>query len=290
MDRHSVNPGALANLGIPLLRGRDITWQDGADSPVVAVISEGVANTLWPGKDPVGKRMRSATGFTPWVTVVGVARDSRQAQRFDLNEVSAGIAPTGLGPQFDAYFSCLQRPNPRLTVALRVASDVATVSRELKDAVLSLDPVLPVFDLAMLDDRLAAQLAPTELVAVLSSAYAAVALFLAAFGLFAVLAHDVSQRVHEMGVRMALGAQRRDVLRLVLREGIALTAAGLLLGMVVGNEVSTTIKDFLFGVNPSDPVIYTMTGTLLSIVALLACWIPARRATRVDPMQILRGE
>src|SRR5262249_33139130 len=159
-----------------------------------------------------------------------------------------GIAPTGLGPQFDAYFSYQQRPNPRLTVALRVASDVATVSRELRHAVLALDPALPVFDLAMLDDRLAAQLAPTELVAVLSSAYAAVALFLAAFGLFAVLAHDVSQRVHEMGVRLALGAQRRDVLRLVLREGIALTAAGLLIGMVVGNEVSNTIKDFLFGV------------------------------------------
>jgi putative ABC transport system permease protein len=290
MDRHSVNPGALANLGIPLLRGRDITWRDDADSPAVAVISEGVAGKLWPGKDPIGKRMRSASGYTPWVTVVGVARDSRQAQRFDLNEVSSGIAPSGLGPQYDAYFSYLQRPNARLTVALRVASDVATVSRELKDAVLSVDPALPIFDLAMLDDRLAAQLAPIELVAVLSSAYAAVALFLAAFGLFGALAHDVSQRAHEMGVRMALGAQRRDVLRLVLRDGMALTGAGLVLGMLLGSEVGVTIKDFLFGVSLSDPTIYVTIGMLLSAVALLACWIPARRATRVDPMEILRGE
>jgi predicted permease len=290
MDRHSVNPGALTNLGIPLLRGRDITWQDSADRPVAVVISEGVANKFWPGKDPIGKRMRSATGYTPWVTVVGVARDSRQAQRFDLNEVSSGIAPLGLGPQYDAYFSYLQRPNPRLTVALRVPSDVATASRELKDAVLSIDPALPVFDLAMLDDRLASQLAPSKLIAALSSACAGVALFLAAFGLFAVLAHDVSQRVHEMGVRMALGAQRRDVLQLVLREGLALTAAGLLVGMVLGNEVSHTIKNFLFGVSPADPAIYARIAALLMVVALLACWIPAHRATRVDPIASLRGE
>jgi hypothetical protein len=290
MDRHSVNPGALANLGIPLLRGRDILWRDDANSPAVAVISEGVANTLWPGKDPIGKRMRSASGYTTWVTMVGVARDSRQAQRFDLNEVSNGIAPTGLGPQYDAYFSYLQRPNARLTVALRVPSDVTTVSRELKDAVLSIDPALPVFDLAMLDDRLASQLAPCRLIAVLSSAYAGVALFLAAFGLFAVLAHDVSQRVHEMGVRMALGAQRRDVLWLVLREGIALTAAGLLVGLALGSEVSHMIKDFLFGVRPSDPAIYATIAALLTVVAVLACWIPAHRATRVDPIASLRGE
>jgi predicted permease len=290
MDRHSVNPGALANLGIPLLRGRDLTSQDGADKPAVAVISEGVANRLWPGKDPIGKRMRSASGYTPWVTVVGVARDSRQAQRFDLNEVSSGIAPLGLGPQYDAYFSYLQRPNPRLAVALRVSSDVATVGRELKDAVLAIDPALPVFDLAMLDDRLASQLAPVRLVAVLSSAYAGVALFLAALGLFAVLAHDVSQRVHEMGVRMALGAQRRDVLRLVLREGLALTATGLLVGIALSSGVSHTLEDFLFGVSPSDPAIYATIAALLTVVAVLACWIPARRATRVDPMAILRGE
>jgi putative ABC transport system permease protein len=166
---------------------------------------------------------------------------------------------------------------------------VAAVSRELKDAVLAIDPALPVFDLAMLDDRLAAQVAPIKLVAALSSAYAAVALFLAAFGLFAVLAHDVSQRAHEMGVRMALGAQRRDVLRLVVREGFELTAVGLLLGMVLGSQVSVTMKDFLFGVSLSDPAIYVAIGTSLCVVALLACWIPARRATRVDPMEILRG-
>jgi putative ABC transport system permease protein len=290
MDRLTVNPGALANLGIPLLRGRELTWQDRADTTPVAVISEGVANKLWPGKDPIGKRMRSTTSYTPWVTVVGVVRDSRQAQRFDLNEVTSGIPPSGIGPQYDVYFSILQRPNPRMTIALRVSSDVATVSRELKDAVLSIDPKLPVFDLAMLDDRLAAQLAPSRLVAAISSAYAGVALFLAAFGLFATLAHNVSQRMHEMALRMALGAQRRDVLTLVLREGMILTIAGLLLGVGLGLEASDMMKNFLFDVSSSDPAIYASISALLVIVALFACWIPARRATRIDPMAILRGE
>ena len=289
MDRQSMNPGALANLGIPLLHGRDVTWQDSAESPAVAVISESVANKLWPGQNPIGKRMRSESGFTPWVTVVGVARDACQSQRYDLNDASSGIAPGGLGPQYNVYFALPQRPNNSITVALRLSSEPA-VSRELKAAVLSIDPALPVFDLAMLDDRLAEEMAPFRLIAALSSAYAGVALFLAALGLFAVLAHDVSQRVHEMGVRMTLGAQRGDVSRLVMREGMALTAAGLFLGVLLGGAVSNTMKDFLFGVSPSDPVIYAAVAALLAGVALLACWIPARRATQLDPMVILRGQ
>ena len=290
MGRHSVNPGALSNLGISILRGRDITWQDTLDAPAVAVVSESVAAKLWPGQDPIGKRMRSTGNYTPWVTVVGLARDARQAQRFDLTDASNGIAPGGLGPQYDAYFSFQQRPNPGVTVALRVAAGTATVSRELKAAVLSLDPELPVFDLAMLDDRLAEQLAPCRLIAILSSAYGGVALFLAAFGLFAVLAHDVSQRIHEMGVRMALGAQRRDVLQLVLRKGFGLTLAGLAAGVVAASAIARTMQDFLFGVSSSDPAIYLTIAALLAAVALFACWIPARRATRLDPMAILRGE
>ncbi len=290
MDRHSVNPGALANLGIPLLRGRDLTWHDDENSAAVAIVSEGVADKLWPGKDPIGKRMRSASAFNAWVTVVGVARDSRQAQRFDLSEASNGIAPSGIGPQYDVYFSHLQRPNARVTVALRVSADVATVSRAVRNAVHAIDPALPIFDLAMLDDRLAAQLAPSRLVAVISSACAGVALFLAAFGLFAMLAHDVSQRLHEMAIRMALGAQRHDVLRLVMREGLTLTGAGLLFGVLVGLQASETLQNFLFGITPSDPKIYATISALLLSVALLACWIPARRATRVDPIAILRGE
>lgn len=290
MDRHSVNPGGLANLDISLLRGRDVTWDDTATTPAVAIVSEGVANTLWPGQDPIGKRMRSAGAFQQPVTVIGIARDACLAERFDLSDATNGIAPAGIGPQYDAYFSAQQYSNPQITVALRIASDPGAVATELKGAVRSIDPQLPVFDLAMLDDRMAAQLAPFRLIATLSSAYAAVALFLAALGLFAVLSHDVSQRVHEIGVRMALGAQPGDVVRLILREGIALTAAGLLVGISLGVLVSNTMRQFLFGVSPSAPAIYAAIAAVLTAVALVACWFPARRATKFDPMRILRGE
>jgi ABC-type antimicrobial peptide transport system permease subunit len=191
------------------------------------------------------------------------------------------------------YFSMLQRPSQLVTVALRIAGDVnsvSTVSRELKKAVLSIDPALPIFDLAMLDDRLEAQLAPSRLVAAISTVCAGVALFLTAFGLFAVVAYDVSQRVHEMGVRMALGAQRGDVLRLVLREGLALTIVGLLCGVGLSLEGGNTLEAFLFGVTPFDPAIYATISGVLVGVALFACWIPARRATRLDPIAVLRGE
>ncbi|HTQ84731.1 MAG TPA: ABC transporter permease [Candidatus Solibacter sp.] len=290
MGRHAVNPGALANLGIPLLRGRDITWQDVADVPAVAVISESVANRLWPGQDPIGKRMRSTSNFTPWVTVIGVARDTRHAQRFDLNDATVGIAPLGLGPQYDAYFPYVQRPNGAVTLALRVGRDAKSVAQELKATVLAIDPQLPVFDIAMLDDRLESQIDPLRTMAVLTGAYAAVALFLAAFGLFAVLAHDVSQRLHEMGIRMALGAQRRNVMALVLREGLLVTVAGLAAGVLFALTVTRAMKNLLFGVDSADPAVFLSIALLLVSVAVLACLIPARRAMRLDPMAVLRGE
>ena len=290
MGRHGVNPGALANLGIPLLRGRDITWEDTERTPWVAVVSESVANKLWPGQDAIGKRMHSTGALIPWVTVIGIARDTRHAQRFDLNDATVDIAPGGLGPQYDAYFPYLQRPNAGVTLALRVTSDPKSVASELKQAVLSVDPQLPVFDIAMLDDRLESQIAPMRTMAALTGAYAAVALFLAAFGLFAVLAHDVSQRLHEMGIRMALGAQPRSVLALVLREGLLLTFAGLAAGVVLALGVSSAMKNLLFGVSSAEPGVFLSIAVLLVVVATLACWIPARRAMRLDPVEVLRGE
>ncbi|MFI5107151.1 MAG: ABC transporter permease, partial [Terriglobales bacterium] len=148
MGRHSVNPDALKNLEISLIRGREPSWQDTLESPSVAVVSESVAKRLWPGQDAIGKRMQSARGNTPLITVIGVARDARQAPRFDVNDAAAGIQPQGLGPQFDVYFPYMQRPNPGVTLAIRTAGDVASVSREVREAVLSLDPTLPVYDLA----------------------------------------------------------------------------------------------------------------------------------------------
>jgi putative ABC transport system permease protein len=260
------------------------------DSPNVAVISESVAKKLWPGQDAIGKRMQGLRGNTSLVTVIGVARDARQAQRFDVNDAAAGIRPQGLGPQYDVYFPYAQRPNPGVTLAIRISGDVASVSRGLREAVLSLDPTLPVYDLALLDDRLEAQVAPLRTLAALSAAYAVLALGLAAFGLFAVLAHDVGQRRHEIGIRMALGARPSGVLALVLREGMLLTFAGLATGCLGALVVSRTMGALLYGVSPIEPIVYVSIAVMLVGVALLACWIPARRAMQLDPLAALRQE
>ena len=290
MGRHSVNPGALQNLGIPLLKGRELTWQDTLTTPFAVVVSESVAKKLWPGQDPIGKRMRSAEGNFPWVTVVGLARDARHAQRLDLSDAAAGIRPLGLGPQYDVYFPYQQRPNQGLTVAIRTSGDQTSMSRAIRDAVLSLDPTLPVYDLVLLDERLEAQVAPVRTMAILSAAYALLSLVLAGFGLFAVLAHDVSQRTHEIGIRMALGSHPGGILRLVLREGLGLTLLGLAAGLAGAFLATRSIRALLFGVTPMEPGVFGAIAFLLLVVALLACWVPARRAMRLDPLAALREE
>jgi ABC-type antimicrobial peptide transport system permease subunit len=164
------------------------------------------------------------------------------------------------------------------------------MSQALRTAVLSLDPTLPVYDLALLDTRLAQQVAPVRTMAILSAAYALLALFLAGFGLFAVLAHDVSQRTQEIGIRMALGALPRSVLALVLRQGLLLTLAGLAAGIVGAVLITRTMQALLFGVSPTEPAVFGAIAVLLLFVAFLACWVPARRAMRLDPLEALRQE
>jgi ABC-type antimicrobial peptide transport system permease subunit len=164
------------------------------------------------------------------------------------------------------------------------------MSLVLRKAVLSLDPTLPVYDLALLDARLREQVAPVRTMAILSAAFAFLAVFLAGFGLFAVLGHDVSQRTQEIGIRMALGAQPRSVLILVLREGLLLTFAGLTAGIAGAVLITRTMQALLFGVSPTEPGVFGAIAALLLMVAVLACWVPARRAMRLDPLQALRQD
>jgi putative ABC transport system permease protein len=164
------------------------------------------------------------------------------------------------------------------------------MSQALRSAVLSLDPTLPVYDLALLDERLAKQVAPLRTMAVLSGGYALLALFLAGFGLFAVLAHNVSQSTREIGIRMALGAAPRSVLSLVLREGLTLTLIGLAAGFAGAVCITRTMQALLFGVSTTEPAVFGAMAALLLTVAACACWIPARRAMRLDPLDALRQE
>jgi putative ABC transport system permease protein len=288
--RHSVNPGALANMGISILRGRDFTWHDDLSTPLVTIVSESSARAMWPGEDPIGKRFSPIGTNKGLITVVGVAADARLRQRLDMSDASIGIPPGGLGPQLDVYLPYAQRANRSMVVAVRTQGDTKAVTNAIRSAVLGMDSTLPVYDVALLDDRLAAQDGASRALTVVTGGYALLALFLASLGLFGVLAHAVSRRTQELGVRMALGAKRRDLLVMVLREGVTLTVTGLLCGLIGAALLTRMMASLLFGVNSTDPGIYAGISLLLLTVALAACYLPARRATKVDPMVALRYE
>ena len=288
-EYHVVNPGGLANLGIKVTAGRDFDAHDTSEQPMVAVISQSLADTWWSGQNPIGKRFYRPLNPVP-ITVIGVAVDVRHRERFALADAAIGIPPGGFGPQRDAYLPFSQRPIASLVAALRISGDSAAAAGTLRQAVLSIDPSLPVYDVAMLDDRLADQERPSRVLSGLTATYAVVALFLAAFGLFGVLAHAVRGRTQEIGIRMALGGRPADVMAMVMREGLWLTVAGLGTGLVGASLLARTMKALLFGVTPGDPAVYVTIATVLMFVAALACWIPARRAMRVNPIVALRTD
>jgi predicted permease len=288
-SRHSVNPGALANLGIPLLRGRDFTPQDNAAKPLVAIISQGTAQKLWPGQDALGKRFRDII-HNVWLTVIGITADARMAQRFVLSDAAMGYTPAGIGAQDDVYIPYAQHAVGALVIALRIKGDAAAITSAARSTIFSMDSTLPVYDVALLEERLANQDQASRAMTTLTGAYALLALFLAALGLFGVLAHSVSRRTQELGIRAALGATRGDILRMVMREGLALTLIGIATGVVGALFLTRAMTSLLFGVKPSDPVVFAGIIALLISVAGLACYIPARRATRVNPLVALRYE
>jgi len=286
--RHSVNPGALRNLGIALRRGRDVPWNDDARAPLVAIISESTARTQWPGEDPIGKRFRTMR-IPGWFTVIGIAADARHRQRIDLTDAANGIPPEGLGPQRDVYLPYAQRPNPALVVAVRTSRDVAAAAQTLRNVVRGMDRALPLYDVALLDERLAGQEVGSRVLTVVAGLYAGVALFLASLGLYGVLAHSVERRRQEIGVRRALGAPAGSVLRLVVAEGLTPVLVGIGAGLLAAFLLTRAIASLLYGIEATDPGVFLGISALLLAVAAVACWLPARRAVRVDPIVALHA-
>jgi putative ABC transport system permease protein len=272
-----VSPNYFNALKVPIRSGRVFTEQDQENSAPVIVIDETLAKQYWPNEDPIGKHMRFGPN-SPWSTIVGVVGHTKQS---DL----AGDVVKG-----KYYFSIYQQPLPFTTFVARSGADPLRLANAMKDAVRAVDPTLAVSRIQVLTDMVSASLAPRRFVVTLLGIFAAMALLMAMIGLYGVISYSVTQRTQELGIRMALGAQRSEVLRLVIGQGMRLAGIGAVLGLAVSVAFSRVLKNQLFQVGAFDPLTFAVTSLALIAAALLACYVPARRATRVDPMDALRYE
>jgi putative ABC transport system permease protein len=280
MYRHRVTTQFFTTLGIPIVKGRDFTTDDHAQAPGVVIISEALAQRYWPGVDPIGKRLREiGAGDGSWQSVVGVAADVKYR----------GV-PKNPNADPDVYFPLLQRPTNNLNLAVRTEADPASMAAVVRGELQRLDPNLPVYAITTMAQRVANQTTQTRFSAWLLGIFGGLALALAAVGIYSVMAYAVEQRTHELGVRLAMGARAGDVLKLVLKQGMRLALLGVALGVSVALVLTQLMKGLLFGVWAADPMTYAGIAVLLVAVALLACYFPARRATKVDPLVAIRHE
>jgi len=276
-ERSSVTPEYFHLLKMPLLRGRSFDESDHDTAPQVAVINEAFAPTYWPNQNPIGKRFRKAKANSPWITVVGLIANAR----------TESLAEAGV-PKI--YLDLYQTGGKRLAIFLRGNLDAAAIPNEVREQVQSVDPTLPVSGAQTLNETVSASLAERRFSMEIVALFALTALLLAGLGIYGVISYIVSARTHEIGIRIALGAERRNILRIVVRQGLALAVAGAAVGLVGALIVSHLMAGLLYGVKPTDPLTFAGVAVLLVVVALFACYIPARRAMRVDPMVALRHE
>ena len=278
-DLQSVSPDFFQSLKIPVLQGRSVSQQDGPESPAVAVISRQMAAKFWPGASPIGRRVKlgAPDAVAPWTTVVGVVEDVKQ------NWWDGQPRPV-------IYLSYLQAPKRDMDFTVRAHSGTLTLAADVRAAAYALDPGVSLVGLGTMDGAVSDSLAPLRILGILMFIFAGVALALAALGIYGVLAHSVAQRKHEFGIRLALGAQREDVLRLVIGQSWKLAAIGLAIGLPLAYALTLVMRSALFGVVAFHAMVFVGLPLMLSVVALIAAYVPARRAMRSDPMLALRSE
>jgi predicted lysophospholipase L1 biosynthesis ABC-type transport system permease subunit len=250
-------------------------------------VDENLARDYWPDQDVIGKRLRNGGDKTPWKTIVGVVAPVRHSQV--VGEESSGGAVQGSGKGV-YYFPLYQENSSAVFLIARASGNPAALEGTIRAAVHQVDPSQPVSDLKTMDDRITISMGPRRSAVALLSVFAAMALTLAAVGLFGLIRYNVTQRIQEIGVRMALGASARDVLRMVLAESLRLATLGVVGGLIAAFALTRVLASLLYEVSATDPLTFASMAVLLTLVALLASWIPARRATRVDPLVALRYE
>jgi putative ABC transport system permease protein len=271
-----VSPGYFQAMGTRLLQGRDFTPQDNEQSIQVAIINESFARRFFPGEDPLGKQFSLGRPDGPKSQVIGVVEDGKYA---GLNEESR---PYVCRPLWQSQVGSI-------SVIVRTAGNLPGLIAVVRGEIQQLDPHLPLAT-GTLVEKLSLPLLPARIVASILGGFGLLALALAAIGIYGVMSYAVAQRTHEIGVRMALGAQKADVLKLIIGQGVVLTLMGVGIGLAAALALTRVMKSLLFGVSATDPLTFILIAPLLTFVALLACFVPARRATKVDPLIALRHE
>jgi putative ABC transport system permease protein len=276
-DYRSITAGYFDAMETPLLAGRDFTPHDDARAPKVVIVNETLAHILWGDASPIGKRVDLGGGGGEPATVIGLARDVR------------GHNPAiATGPTY--YVSAYRFVWGPMTLVIRTTTGADRLVPLIRTEVRAIDPALPVFGVRTMDEIVSRQVAPQRLLAMLLAAFATLALVLVVAGVYGVTAYATGQRTREIGIRLALGAQRHEVLTSLLREGAVLVACGVAIGLALTVPVARLMQGFLSGVAPSDPVSLVTAALVLAATTLIACYLPARRATRVNPMLALRGD
>jgi predicted permease len=275
-NRHLVSPKYFATLGIPIVSGRDFDERDSSTVPHVVIVNETFARQHFPGEDPIGRSLVTGMAQLP-SQIVGVVADVRST---NLNTP----------PEADYFLPALQRPEIFTNILVRTNIGPAAMTTTVREALRSVDPDLPLLQPQALSTRVAATMADRRLALVLLAGFAALALVIASLGVYSVMAHLVAFRTSEIGIRMALGASPRNVMRMVLGQGRRLTLLGIVLGVAGAFLVSRLMQQALFEVSAADPVVYMAVAATLLVVSEFAAWLPARRATRIDPVIALRSE
>jgi len=280
MINHAVvTPNYFHTMGIALREGRDFTDADSAGTERVTIVDERLARQYWPGASPLGKRIRFGPPESnePWHTIIGVAgavrnegldRESRQS----------------------IYVPYLQIPVRGMTVAVRTSGDPGSLAGAIRKEVLALDKDQPVTNVLTMDEIVSRSVWQQRFYTMLFGIFAVLALVLAAVGIYGVMSYAVTQRTQEIGIRMALGARAIDVLQLIIRNGMTLISIGLVIGLVGAVALTRLLTTLLFGITPTDKLTFVTVSAILTVVALVACYLPARRATKVDPLEALRYE
>jgi putative ABC transport system permease protein len=276
INTRSVSPGYFGTLGISLIKGRDFSDRDKGDAPAAAIINDDLARIYFPGEDPIGKRITFDDGKS-WMSIVGIIADVKQLG------LDSSAKP-------EVYFPYLQVAAPEMSLVVRTASNPLSLAAAVKSQIQMIDKDLPIDDAKTMQQLLAESISGRRFNMLLLTLFAVVALVLAIVGIYGVMSYMVTQRTHEIGIRVAVGAQPRDVFRMVIGQGMILAILGVVFGLVGAFVLTRLMTTMLFGVEPTDSATFVSIAVLLTGVALVACYIPGRRATKVDPLVALRYE